>query len=501
MKHPKYLLAAALLLAASAVTPAAGQGGRQDEQSLFLEVRQRQVELRSAKAELDRARHLMTDGLVSQAEIDRKETLYESAQLKYQVAVLSLVNQTPRITVQQAVKFQDEDGRKLVRLVLANRTPTFDDSQYRMLNDFEGAAPIPEELRTRDLKDVYVSLLDAGGGGEAGTAIGLPYEYHIEHLPYGETEILIFQLLRDVNSVDVATSYKGQPRNVRIQLEQEETENLVEVTSMQISQEVDLGAEAIFDLRLNRSSVDVQRFQLQVLSLPPQITYSFQRSGSEARLSQLSFPAGVTEQDLRLRLFMPERIGGEIALDRPLEFLIAVSDGGLTSEAADGTLTAKELEESRAGIARLQIIPRGVGKIDVIAPSLFGEIEQGQTFETQVTVKNSGTRRLDNVMTALEMPLDWQGEVEPKLLPALGSGEERRVTLRATPSSNAPIGEYEVRLKTESLSAGRAILSQEKTFRVRVKSEGNLIGVVLLLVTLSTVLIGAATFWVRLNRR
>ena len=95
-----------------------------------------------------------------------------------------------------------------------------------------------------------------------------------------------FQLLRDVSSVVVASSYKGQNQETVVQLQQAETENAVTMTSMQASQEADLGSQATFNLKLERSSVDVRQFQLKLVNLPHQISYSFIDPGNQARLSR-----------------------------------------------------------------------------------------------------------------------------------------------------------------------------------------------------------------------
>ena len=48
-----------------------------------------------------------------------------------------------------------------------------------------------------------------------------------------------------------------------------DTENAVTIESMQASQEADLGSDATFALKLERSSVDVRRFQLKVVNIFP----------------------------------------------------------------------------------------------------------------------------------------------------------------------------------------------------------------------------------------
>ncbi len=361
-----------------------------DEQRRWLEVRRRQIELQAARQEVKRMEELFAEGLVPKAKLDQARTDLDKAQLSYQEAVLSLLALEPHISVRQAVKYQTADGRKFVRLTVANLTPTFDDSQFRLLQNFEGADPIPEELRQRDVQDIFVSLKDPGEQlsgsltgtiaerSARGTTISLPYERHIPRLNYGEEKTMEFQLLRDVSSVIVSVSYKGQTLEQIVQLQQSEGESTVTVSSTQFSQEADLGGQATYDLRLERSTVDVRSFELKVVNLPRQITYSFIDPSTQARLSQINFPAGVTEQRLGLRLFLPERADEQVKIDQPLEFWVLVMDKTQAQRFQQERIYSPgEIEQSRAGRVRLVVIPRGVGRIEVSAVSLFSEISDG----------------------------------------------------------------------------------------------------------------------------
>lgn len=494
---------------ATAQTPAApapAVGG--EDYSRLIEVRRNQVELRTARSELERAEQLFSEGLVSAAELERARTLVERAQLNYQAALLGLLSLPPRISVREAVKYQEEDGRKFVRLTLTNTSPAFDDQQFRLLSDFEGADPIPEELRTRSVRDVYVSLRDlpdgavAADGTREGTTIALPYERRIEELPYGSSETLVFQLLRDVSSLVVTTSFKGQQRNLPIQLEQAETESAVRITATQVSQEADLGSSVTYDLRLERSTVDVQQFQLLAVDLPPQISSSFLGPDSDARLSRVSFPAGVTQQPLRLRLYLPERADQDLALDRPLQFsAVALPQRAAGTPEPVGSPSIEELRALRAGYVRLELIPRGLAKVEITVASLFAEIDAGGSFETVATVENTGSRELFSIGLALDVPIDWQATVEPAVIPRLATGDEARVSLRIAPGSGVPVGEYEARLTATATSFNRPVESPDKIFRLRVKARGRLLGTVLVSLGLAVILALALGSWIWLRRR
>lgn len=500
----RILVVAALLALLWPVAP----GGAVDEQARFLEVRRKQIELKSVRSERDRIRELFDQGLVARTQLERAEVAVETAQLDYQEAVLSLLSLEPRVTVERAVKHEAQDGRKLVRLTVTNRTPTFDDGQFELLSNFEGADPIPAGLRTRDLRDVFVSLKatgEGGGGGESvvgrGTTIALPYEVHVARLDYGASKSFEFQLLRDVTSVLVSLGYKGQQREIDIQLQQAETHRLVTVTPAQISQEADLGGEATFELELERSTVDSRRFQLGVVGLPRQVAHSFVDPASQARLSQISFAAGVTHQALHLRLFLPERADEELAIDQPLAFWVVVGEPGTLRLDEAASAAPGEVADGRAGRARLEMIPRGVGRIEVTAPSLFTETVAGGAVETHLTITNSGTRRLDNVQLTAESPLRWRTEIEPSVIPALDIRGERNVVLRVLPPADTPVGDYEVRLATESTAYNRRVPTEEKIFRISVQAERGLLGISVLVSTLLVLVLGVVTLGVRLTRR
>jgi NPCBM-associated, NEW3 domain of alpha-galactosidase len=478
-----------------------------DEQRRFLDVRHRQVQLRAARTDLARAEGLFAQQLLALGDLERARVAVEMAQLNYQEAVLTLLGQQPRLSVLSAVKRQTRDGRTFVRLAVENLTPRFDDSQLQLLNNFEGADPIPESLRTRDVHDVFISLKSAGETpltGQPvprGTTIGLPYEVHVDALKYGAARSLEFQLLRDVNSVIVATTYKGQTQDIDIQLQQAATEDTVNLTSTQISQEADLAGQATFDLRLDRSTVDVRRFELKIVNLPHQISGSFV-DANQARLSQLSFPSGVTQQALGLKLFLPERADEQVRMDEPLEFWVLVMDEAQAQKFREERVySAGEIETSRAGRVKLVVIPRGAGKIEVSAPTLSSEIAPSESVTATISLKNTGTRRLDNIKLSAESPLDWTAEMVPNIVPALDINREMAVRLTITPPAGVSVGDYEVRIKSESFAFNRRVPSEDKIYRVSVKAGTNVWGMLLLVGGLVALIAGLVVFGLRLARR
>lgn len=480
-----------------------------DEQRQFLEVRRRQLELEAARKQYNRTQKLATEGLVSQNEVERDRNAVATAQLNYQQAVLSLLNLQPRMSVRTAVKSQTPDGRKFVKLVIANLTPTFDDSQFKLLNNFDGADPIPEQLRTRTVNDVFVSLRDSGEGGptpasagrDASAIISLPYEVHIPQLQYGETKTLNFQLLRDVDSLIVALNYRGQVQEVPLQLQHAAGGNEIQISSSHFSQEADLGNQATYNLTFERPTVDVRSFQLKAVNLPRQISYSFVDPQSQARLSQINFPAGVTRQSLGLKLFLPDRADQQVQVDKPLElWALALDDSSAVRFEEEKSYSESEIEQV-AGKVKLVVLPRGVGKIEVFAPSLFSEIRAGEDVEAKITIRNSGTRRLDNIKLSAEYPLNWRAEVDPNIISSLDINREDVVTLKIQPPPDIGVGEYEVRIKTESYADNRRVETEDKIYRVSVKARTNLLGTGALIGSLLLLVVGIVVFGVKITRR
>ncbi len=487
-----------------------GNARQSDEQQRFLEVRRRQLELQAARRQFERTEKLAAEGLVPQTEVDRDRSSVATAQLNYQQAVLALFDLQPRISVRSATKTRASDGRAFVRLVIANLTPTFDDSQFKLLNNFDGADPIPQELRARTVNDIFVSLRDGGAmgtpnvstGAAAGATISLPYEVHLPEIKHGEERVLDYQLLRDVDTITVALTYRNQTREIPVQLQHAAGTSEVQISSSQLSQEADLGSQITYNLTLERPTVDVRSFQLRVVNLPRQISFYFIDPESQARLSQINFPFGTARQILGLKLFLPERADDQVRTDEKLEFWALALDEAAAARFEQGSnYSESELQAAGSGKVRLALIPRGVGKIEASAASLFSEIEIGQNVTTKITVRNSGTRRLDNVRLSAECPLNWRAQIEPEIIPALDIGREEVVTLHITPASDVPVGDYEVRIKSESLADNRKVQAEDKIYRVSVKAKTNLLGTSALIAGVLLLIVGVVTIGIRMTRR
>jgi len=78
---------------------------------------------------------------------------------------------------------------------------------------------------------------------------------------------------------------------------------------------------------------------------------------------------------------------------------------------------------------------------------------------------------------------------------------EQAVKLRIIPPPDVPVGDYEVRLKTESYAYGRRVPSEDKIYRVSVKAQTNLWATLGLVGGLLGLVIGIVIFGIKLTRR
>ena len=469
----------------------------QESQTLkLLALKKAQLQLEWRKGEFDMALKLQESGLISDQDFVQIRTSYLQAQVDYQEALISFMGSEARISVASAVKYQDKIGKKFVRVSL--RYSSKELKQLEELNiDAKDIFPLDF---LREIKDVYVSLRSEG------KIISDPYEKTVQSLGLEQEKQVTFQLLKDVENLDVNVFYSGKDETTSVYLQKGLSANIVTVNSAQFSQAADLESEATFDLSLEKFSGEANVFRLRVVNLPQQISYEFVDTQTQARLSQIKFTEGVTSLQLSLRLYLPKNADEEVLIDQPLEFYCLALDGEQSSklnemQAASSKLEAKDIESLNAGSVKLEIIPRGVGKIEVQAVSLYHEIKVGQGVNMEVRVKNTGTRRLDNIRVFTDLPLNWRSEIQPDLIPSLDQGKEEIIVIDFIPPEGMSVGDYEPRIKTECIADNRQVESEDKIVRIHITAKTNVLGISLLVLFLVGLLVGIVVFGIKLTRR
>ncbi|MFH1700460.1 MAG: NEW3 domain-containing protein [Candidatus Zixiibacteriota bacterium] len=450
----------------------------------------------AARAEFNRQQELFNRDLISNQELERARSFYSDAEVNYHQSLLAVLFEEQYVTVSKAIKYQNANDEKRARLTLTN--PSGGSAEFQKLLEIEDE--LFRSLQPDVINNVYVSLLN-----DENAIISQPYEIKIPVLRYGEPVEIDFELLQDLDAVKVFIIYSnGSQREMKIFLQKDVTVNRVAVQSEQFSQEVELGSSAAFDLNLELYSSSENTFSLEVVNLPRQIGRVFKDRSGQARLSQVKFTQSSRSKQASLEITLPDRPTDEVKMDEPISFFVLVLPRDKMSEIPDLSTrqwTLEAINNLDIGFVRLELVPRGKGRLLVRAPQLYHAIMPDESVDMYIDVINEGSRHLDNIRIETDMPLNWTKNIQPPLIESLEIDEERRIRLIFTPSPDASSGKYEVRVKTSGMSDNQPVTSDDKTVSVEIKSETNIIGIAILMILVVGLVGGIVFYGVRLSRK
>jgi len=476
-----------------------GNYNPRDDQYRLLGMTRAQADYETALREYERVRDLRSRNLASEADLEQATARMQGARVNYLQAALAIVFASPHVVIDRALKYQRPDGQKYVRVTVRNESETT--AEGMKLSDVIDSTLL-RQLKPDEVPNVYVSLKDDSPGG--GAIISSPYEARIAVLHFGQPVTLDFRLLKDVDVVTVSMSYANQSSDRRVLLEKDATANIVTVQSSQFSQEGDLGTQVTYDLQFERFTSDQAGVRLEVGGLPREIRYEFRDPTTNARLTQLRFPEGTTSERLSLVLFLPQRDAGRFPVDRAISFwAFALDRDGAARFAAlaRDSVTVAAAAQVPSGKVRLELIARGVGRLDVGATNLYHEITRGDSVAMEFVLRNTGSRLVDNVRLAADLQPDWRATFAPELVRSVAIDGEARVKLVLVPPRDIPVGDYDVKVRTVALSADRQVETEDKTVRVHVTQPAGWVGSVLLVTLLVGLVAGMVWFGLKLTKR
>lgn len=473
---------------------------QRDDEYTLLGLKRAQEAYQLAQADFRRSNELFKAELLPEAQYDLAKRSLSEAEVNYQQSILATLFENQYVAVTSAVKMQAADaGSKRVKLTLENTSGGGAEIGHLLDVDPE----LYDRLRPEVVHDVYVALAN-----DDGAVVSRPYETKLEELRYGSPKTVDFELLQDLDAVTVLLTYgRGSQRSIKIFLEKDSSVNRVLVDSRQFSQEAELGASAGFDLDLELFSGSSDTYKLEVVGLPDEIDRYFQDTASGARLSQLKFTEGSETRRASLQVFLPDRPSGALPIGSPIPFWVLVIPRDRLTEAGDlsnlGTFdpTPERIAALDVGAVRLELVPRGVGRLRSKAPQLFLQTQPGEPVEARVELVNEGTRRLDNVEVRVDVPFGWQEEIVPELIPRLGVGEEAEIKVRLIPPADTPVGRYEARVRSTSFADEKAIEGEDKTLTVEIRQPARLGASMLLAGLMVLLVLGVVVAGVRLARR
>jgi len=451
------------------------------EQDTLLDVREKFIQLKLARNKLSQFLPLAEKGIVSKSDFDQQRTNSELAEIKFQRAALDMMSGEPRINVERAVKVKDEHGQHFLELTLRNATQVLDDAQRALITSLDKDGDFPRELWQQQLNNVFISVKESptyanampGGMSQspvvAQAAIALPYVTRIGSWGFNETKSLRFKLLINAERFNIHVNHRSSERVLGVYAEQHFSGADVELSSSRVSQEANLGTAIDYPFEIHRSGQDSRTFQLQAYNLPASVRHSFVERDSKNRVSQLRMSTGETTKALLLRIELPDKQVAGLSLDAALPFFVVASEEDRAASLPPGG--AAVAAEQLAGLAftELKLVARGVGKPVLNAASLVYEVEQGKPSRLEFTIKNEGSRAIENLRFDSERPTGFNAKFEPDQIGSLGVGQERKVSLEVSAPDQANAGDFELRVKTEGYSAAQPLAIEDKSFRLVVK--------------------------------
>jgi hypothetical protein len=467
----------------------------ENEASLLLDLKKVRADYEVARQKYENDVKLYEEKAIALNDLNRSKNELLSREVDYQKLILKLISQQSYITVEQAVKYQNERGDRKVKVILKSALEGNEEYLSQFQDHFDIFTP---EMRSGKIYNIYISLVD----NESKTIIGSPYEFRIPFIELGKTGTADFELLKDTESLTVSLNYNNKKDEKNIYLKKGGSSNIIDIAAMQFSQEADLGSSTAYQLSLERFSMSDDVYRLIIVNLPRQITYDFTDGGS--KVSQIRFAQGINVKKLTLQIYLPDRDDEQIVINKPIHFQVLALTNAEYSKLEGKNLeniTMTDLKATVSGEEQLEIIPRGRGKIEVRANSLYHEITTGQEVSMDVTVRNGGRRRLDNIKISAEKPLGWQTVITPDVIKSLDPEKEETVNIRIIPPEDGGVGAQELKIKTEAMADNRKVETEDKTVRIQINATTSIVGTIVLILALLGLIGGIIWFGMKLSKK
>jgi hypothetical protein len=471
-----------------------------DELLNQLETRRAQMNLDNARSEMKRASNdleetqgLYDEKVYSKDDLNKAKQAYERAVLAYTKATIDLektrldfLNSATLVTILEAKKYRTDDGEVMASVTIRN------DSDLRKACVIMGKNPRPSDAELADLESLLkVDNIIVTLRGTLGQEAKLDYVL----------------LDTDLNVVTVTIEFLGVVRPYTVFLKKEALQDLPTMTSTQYAQQGELGTKIRYDLELELLSRTDQSFSLSVLNLPPEITFAFLDPSSNARITQVKFTRKIWKQRLDFEVAVPEKLPQDM-VDSSISFHLLVAHKRhqkaiyeLSKKHRDSKIPAEEIAKIQAEKVELILIPKGTGKLDLIIGNSFKEVQQNAPVTFKFNVMNSGTLALRRVTPELELPIDWEGSLEPAEVELLEPDKKRTIEATITPPPGVTVGEYALTIRCDGHAGIETVEAEDKDFNVRISPESNVTATAILVAVLIGLVLAIAIASVKISRR
>jgi uncharacterized membrane protein len=191
-------------------------------------------------------------------------------------------------------------------------------------------------------------------------------------------------------------------------------------------------------------------------------------------------------------------------MDNPIAFFVVVTPRDLLekfSNPGEENWSEEDLKKLDVGYVRLEMIPRGKGRLLVRTPQLYHAVKPGESARMYIEIMNEGSHRLDNIEIKADLPFNWRKNLSNEVISSLDIGQETRVELEFIPPSDVAVGKYDIRLKIGAVSNNQPVLSEDKNFTVEIQASANVFGTALLTILIVGLVGGIVVFGVRLSKK
>lgn len=485
-----------------------------------LSLRAAQVDLEHAretyeryKNEYENAQRLFEKKILSKKELDealssytQAQQLLKQAQIQLDRTKLSFLANATHITVMEAKKYYDSEGRRMLDLVLKNTSNLAQAESALGLIDTNLPSQTgwqsPEQIQALlDIENIIVSVVNNT------SSIGKPYEQIIPLLPYGKEKKLNFVLLTDVQEAGVRLQYLDQQVTEKVFLEKESLQEIPTIVASQFSQEGLLGTDIRYNLGLEMLVTTDRNFSLLVTNVPAQMNCSFVDLSSGARITSVRFTEDVSKHDLALQVSIPQKLDVEM-IDKTISFqawALATRQAEMLNKLkqryAGQGIPSDQLGQINAARVDLALIPKGTGRLEILINNLYQEIKPQQDVNVKADLHNDGTLTLFGIIPEISPPLGWTAEVTPKSIEKLAPGDKYPMKIHLKPGPEVGVGEYEAQIEARGQSGSEMVDALEKRLRIRISAETHIAATLILVLALVALITGIVFMGVKLSRR
>ncbi|MBL7187711.1 MAG: hypothetical protein ISS70_15420 [Phycisphaerae bacterium] len=465
------------------------------------------------KSEYLDAERLIKQNIIAQKDLDDAWSEYNQAQQALKQAEILLertklgfLDNATHITIMEAKKYNDPNGRRMLDLVLKNTSNLalaesalgLTASKSQLQSEWQS----PEQIQALlNIENIIVSIVGNS------SSIGKPYERIIPVLPYGNEERLQFVLLTDVEEAGIKLKYLTEERLESIFLEKESLQKIPRIVASQFALEGSLGSGVGYALDLEMLVTSVRNFSVAVTNVPPQIPCTFVEGGS--RITSVHFSEDVSKHNVMLSAAIPEKLDAGM-IDKRIDFQAWITTTAqldqinkLRRKYEPELIPVQDLDAIEAARVDLTLIPRGTGRLEILVNNVYVEIKPDQeVVDFRADLRNDGTVTLFNVTPEItSQPLDWTAHVDPNLIEKLEPDEKRRVTIHLTPPAQEGVGEYQAELEARGQSGDQVIEAAYKRLTVKINAKTNMMATLGLAAGLFVLITGIVFMGVRLSRR